>query len=125
MNFNAVAHFLLLTVASSDAAFLRSGAEDAAAAAAAGSDGLQSVNVAGGAGNDDHNKLDPPSHWATKQDVANMTTAPTSSSNAAAVSVAVNTSTLKEKSMIASNHNTATEAPLFHPLQDEVSSTLP
>jgi len=34
MNFNAVAHFLLLTVASSDAAFLRSGAEDAAAAAA-------------------------------------------------------------------------------------------
>jgi len=36
MNFNAVAHFLLLTVASSDAAFLRSGAEDAAAAAAAG-----------------------------------------------------------------------------------------
>mmetsp|Transcript_3446 Transcript_3446/g.5001 ORF Transcript_3446/g.5001 Transcript_3446/m.5001 type:complete len:463 (-) Transcript_3446:109-1497(-) len=84
----------------------------------AGSDGLQSVNVAGGAGNDDHNKLDPPPHWATKQDVANMTTAPTSSSNAAAVSVTVNTSTLKEKSMIASNHNTATEAPLFHPLQD-------
>mmetsp|Transcript_15185 Transcript_15185/g.30911 ORF Transcript_15185/g.30911 Transcript_15185/m.30911 type:complete len:399 (+) Transcript_15185:150-1346(+) len=39
MNFNAVAHFLLLTVASSDAAFLRSGAEDAAAAAGVCSDG--------------------------------------------------------------------------------------
>jgi len=96
------------------------GSKDEPTAAVAGSDGLQSVNVAGGAGNgnDDHNKLDPPPHWATKQDVANMTTAPTSSSDAAAVSVTVNTSTLKEKSIIASNHNTATEAPLFHPLQD-------
>ena len=39
MNFNAVAHFLLLTVASSDAAFLRSGADAAAAAAGVCSDG--------------------------------------------------------------------------------------
>lgn len=39
MKFNTVAHFLLLTVASSDAAFLRSGAEKAAAAAGVCSDG--------------------------------------------------------------------------------------
>eukprot|EP00984_Skeletonema_dohrnii_P021855 scaffold11034_cov155-Skeletonema_dohrnii-CCMP3373.AAC.5 len=90
--------------------------EPTAAAGGADGDGLQSVNVAGGAADD---KLDPPSHWATKQDVANMT-APTSSSSdaaAAAASVTVNTSTLKEKS-IASSNNIATEAPLFHPLQD-------
>jgi len=47
MKFNTVAHFLLLTVASSDAAFLRSGAEEAAAAGVCSDGQIYVVNNCG------------------------------------------------------------------------------
>eukprot|EP00984_Skeletonema_dohrnii_P015305 scaffold6583_cov108-Skeletonema_dohrnii-CCMP3373.AAC.3 len=57
MKFNTVAHFLLLTVASSDAAFLRSGAEEAAAAGVCSDGQIYVANNCGATNSQEHGSV--------------------------------------------------------------------